>query len=166
MRGEGDRDTGGDMTGADIAARFEIANVGAADYIEGPAAAHWQTPTPEEGWPVGVTARHIGLGHDLMAGWARGIKTGGPFSGFDVHDRNAEVAAAGIVADPAEVAELLRANGAHVIEALRALDDADLEGEVDFGGRRLPATMLAEAAIRHVESHLGSIRAAVEGASG
>lgn len=151
------------MAGAEIAARFTAANGQAVDYVLGPARDHWHEPTDAEGWPVGVTARHIGLGHELMAGWARALRTREPItSGMDIHERNAEEAARGVVAGPEEVAELLRSGGDTVAEALRALTDDDLAATVEFGGREMPAAMLAEAAVRHVETHLASIRAVVE----
>ena len=148
------------MSGADIATRFEQANARAVEVILGPAADCWQTPTAAEGWPVGVTARHIALGHELMASWARALADRAErLVGFDIHAQNAAVAAQGVVATPAEVAELLRANGALVTEALRRLDDSHLAGEIDFGGRAMPRQMLAEASVRHVEAHLAGIEA-------
>jgi hypothetical protein len=84
----------------------------------------------------------------------------------DIHAVNAEVAAKGVAADPAEVAEMLRSRGAALAAALRELTDDDLLGEVSFGGREMPAEMLATASFRHVEGHLASIRSAVESAEG
>jgi hypothetical protein len=148
------------MAGAEIAERFEAANAEAIDYVLGPAREHWDAPTAAEGWPVGVTARHIGLGHELMTSWARAIKTREPLTSVgDIHAINAEHAARGVVATPEEVVELLRRGGASVSAALRELTDDDLAQQVDFGGQQMPATMLAEASVRHVEGHLGSIKA-------
>jgi len=150
------------MTGADIASRFEAANAEAIECVLGPAGAHWESPTEAEGWPVGVTARHIGLGHELMASWARALRDGTPVTGgADVHQRNAKVAAEGVVATPDEVSALLRDNAKAVVAALRELTEDDLEGEIDFGGRMMPRRMLAEASIRHVQGHLDSIRAVI-----
>jgi len=150
------------MSGTEIAARFDAANEEAIAVVLGPAREHWRTPTEAEGWPVGVVARHIGLGHELMASWARTLHARAPFTGgFDIHARNAEVAAQGVVATPEEVAELLRTGGREVSAALAALTDDDLEGEVDFGGRTMPRAMLAEVSVRHVESHVASILAVV-----
>ena len=152
------------MTGVELAEQFEAANMEAIDYVLGPAREHWEDETEPEGWPVGVTARHIGLGHELMTGWARAIKDGSAFRGVDDIDAvNAEQAARGIVATPEEVAQLLREGGVAVAAALRALSEDDLAGEVDFGGRVLPAAGLAGAALRHVQAHLASIQAVVEG---
>jgi hypothetical protein len=148
------------VSGAEIADRFEAANEAAIDYILGPAAGAWDATTPDESWPVGVTARHIALGHDLMAGWAESIKARTPLFGPDIHSVNAEIAAQGVVATPHEVAELLRDHGKRVAAALRELDDDDLAQEVKLGPNELPARRVAEAALRHVEAHLSSIKAA------
>lgn len=148
------------MSGADIAERFEAANTDAINVVLGPARACWTALTEAEGWAVGVTARHIGLGHELMASWARALRDRTPLTGgYDIHQRNAEIAAQGVVATPEEVADLLRDGGAEVAGVLRELTDADLDGEIEFGGRMMPRVVLAEAAVRHVDAHLASIRA-------
>ena len=151
------------MSGAEIADRFNQANERAIEVVLGPARKHWETPTAEEGWPVGVTARHIALGHGLMAAWARALADGAErMHGFDVHAQNAAVAAEGVVATPDEVVELLREGGTVVAAALAGLTDDQLAGEIDFGGRVIPRATLAQAAVRHVEGHLTSIEAVVD----
>lgn len=148
------------MTGSDIADRFDAANAEAIDVVLGPARAHWADPTEAEGWPVGVTARHIGLGHELMASWAQALRDRTPLAGgYDIHQRNAEIAAQGVVATPEEVADLLRDGGARVSATLRELTAEQLEGEIDFAGRPMPRAMLADASVRHVQAHLESIKA-------
>ncbi len=157
--------TGG-PSAADIAARFVTANEEAVAFVLGPARAHWQTPTGSEGWPLGVTARHIALGHVLMAGWARAIAAGEPIASVaDIHEINAEQAALGVVADPDEVAQLLRDGAVAVTDALSTLSDELLTGEVDFGGQAMPARGLAEASVRHVRTHLESMQAVVAAAA-
>jgi len=146
------------VTGAEIAQRFEAANQAAVDTVLGPARQVWDRPTEAEGWPVAVTARHIALGHELMASWARALRDRTQLTGgYDIHQRNAEVAAEGVVATPEEVADLLRSNGRVVAATLRELDESHLDGEIDFAGRQMPRVMLAEASVRHVDAHLASI---------
>jgi DinB family protein len=153
-------------SGEELAVRFTEANAEATKVVLGPAARHWHAVTPAEGWPVGVTARHIALGHDLMLGWLEALSRGRPVEGIaEVDERNAEVAAKGVVAEPSEVAQALSARGSAVANALRALPEHRLAGEVVFGGRSLPAIQLAEAAIRHIEVHMESIRRALESES-
>lgn len=150
------------MSGAEIASRFEAANAEAIDYVLGPASRHWDKPTDSEGWPVGVTARHIALGHELVAGWVECIRTGSPITSVgDIHERNAEEAARGVVATPEHVATMLRERGSTLADALRTLTDEQLSRDVDFGGQTMKASMVADAAVRHVQAHLGSIRSTV-----
>ena len=155
------------MTGADIAARFDEINQEAIDFVLGPAGDYWYEATDAEGWPVGVVARHIGLGHHLMAGWARGLKAHSAIASVgDINAINAKQAAAGVIASPAEVVDILRTGGKTVMEALRALGPEDLEGTIDFGGQQMPCAVLAEAAVRHTATHLESIKSAVSAAVG
>ena len=150
------------MPAADLADRFESANREVIDYVLGPAAAAWDTPTAAEGWPVGVTARHIALGHRLVAGWIDALRQGEPITGIeDIDGANAREAARGVVASPQDVAALLQENGARTSAALRQLSDEDLNREVEFGPRRLPGEVVAGAAIRHAQVHLESIRQAL-----
>lgn len=150
------------MNGAEIAGHFEEANAEAVDYVRGPATAHWGEVTSAEGWPVGVTARHIALGHELVLGWVEALRVGQDIAVGDIDAVNAEHAGRGVVADPEEVAALLVENGRRVSEALRSLSEAELSGLVRFGDRDLPAAMVAEAPVRHVRTHLDSIRAVAE----
>lgn len=146
---------------SDLVARFTAANDEAVAYVTGPARDHWDASTQAEGWPVGVVARHIALGHELMASWARALRDRTPLpAGYDIHERNAEIAAQGVVATPDQVGELLRKGGVEVAAVLAELRPEHLEGEIDFGGRMMPRLMLAEASVRHVQTHLESIKAA------
>lgn len=147
--------------GVDLVQQFEAANREAIEFVLGPASAHWEAETPDEGWPVGVTARHIALGHQLMLSWLEALRAGKPIpSTGDIDEQNASVAAQGVVATPEEVAAALRAGGEDVAVALGELTDDDLARDVDFGGRQLPGSMLVAAAERHVRNHLASIKAA------
>lgn len=153
-----------DVDGQDLAGRFVAANDEAVAYLLGPARERWHSTTDSEQWPVGVVARHIALGHELMLGWVRSLKDQAPITGpSDIDAINATEAARGVVASPEEVAQLLRDNGGAVTEVLRSLTGEDLQREVDFAGRKLAAAMLADAPARHVTGHLASIRAVVEG---
>jgi uncharacterized damage-inducible protein DinB len=146
------------MTLEQIIDAFRTANDDAVDVVKGLDDDQWQQRTATEGWPVGVTARHIALGHEAFAGWVTSMLDGGPVDPGDVDAVNAETAARGIVADQSEVARMLRENGEAVLERLTALDGADVEGEVEFAGNVMPRAALLGASVRHLERHLGSIR--------
>ncbi len=150
------------MTGSEAADRFERANVRAIGYIDREARNHWERVTAAEGWPVGVTARHLGLWYPAMTLWVRAIAGGEPIVVGPIRAVNAEQAALGVVASPDEVVELLTLNGKTLASALRTLTEHQLDDEVDFGGERASGIEVAEVVIAHVEEHLASITLAVE----
>ena len=151
------------MTGADVAERFEEVNAQAVAYVLGPARAHWHDVTEAEGWPVGVAARHIALGHELVRGWVQAIQRNEPIGGLeDIDAVNAEHAARGVVASPEEVAAILEHNGRALADELRSLSESDLSREVHFGERLLSASLVAEASLRHVRAHMESIERVVD----
>jgi hypothetical protein len=153
------------MTLDEIVAGLRSSNEAAAELVSALDHEQWRRRTPAEGWPVGVAARHIALGHRQFVGWVEGMVAGEPIDPGDLDAVNASAAAAGIVAEPDEVARLLRYEGDRAVRVLTTLKPEDAEGEVDFRGRRMPRMALLGASVRHVDAHLASIRAAV-GADG
>jgi uncharacterized damage-inducible protein DinB len=153
------------MTLEEIAAQFRSVNDDAVDLVQSLDDDQWRRPTTVEGWPVGVTARHIALGHRQFAGWVEGMLAGGPVDPGDVDAVNAQHAAQGIVADQAEVARMLRDDGDEVLVLLAGLDDADVQGEVEFSGHVMPRLVLLGASVRHTDRHLASIRTTLHGSA-
>jgi hypothetical protein len=149
------------MTLEGIIASLRSSNEAAVELVSVLDHEQWRRRTPAEGWPVGVAARHIALGHRQFVGWVEGMLAGEPVDPGDLDAVNASVAAAGIVAEPDEVARLLRDEGDRVVSVLTTLKPEDVDGEVDFGGRRVPRIALLGASVRHVDAHLASVRAAV-----
>jgi DinB superfamily len=150
------------MTRTEIIEQFRSVNDDAVGLVRRLDDDQWRRPTTVEGWPVGVTARHIALGHREFIGWVESMLTGGPVDPGDVDAVNAEHAARGIVADQEEVARMLRENGDAVIAVLASLDDAAVQGEVEFAGNVMPRIALLGASVRHVDRHLSSIRTTIE----
>jgi hypothetical protein len=134
------------MTLEEIVAGLRSSNDAAVKLVSRLDEDQWQLLTPSEGWPVGMVE-------------------GRPVDPGDVDAVNARHAAQGVVAAPDEVARLIRQDGDHALAVLIALTPADVAGDVEFGGRQMPRTALLGASLRHVDSHLASIRAAV-GAEG
>jgi DinB superfamily len=147
------------MTLEEITDRFRSVNADAVHLVRGLDDDQWRRATTVEGWPIGVTARHIALGHRQFAGWVQSMLAGGPVDPGDLDAANAEHAARGIVADQTEVARMLSENGDAVLALLAGLDADAVEGEVEFSGKVLPRVALLGASVRHVDGHLGSIRA-------
>jgi hypothetical protein len=151
------------MEPADIGRRLRELNDDAVALVRGLSEEEWHRPTPTEGWPVGVTARHIALGHRAFVGWIRDMRADGPVDPGDIDEANAAAAAAGVVASPAEVASMLAEEGERAVDLLTAIPPEEAEGMVQFAGRQMPRARLLDASTRHVAGHLASIRAAVEG---
>jgi hypothetical protein len=149
------------MTLDEIVAGLRSSNEAAAELVSDLDHEQWRRRTPAEGWPVGVAARHIALGHRQFVGWVEGMVAGEPVDPGDLDAVNASAAAAGIVAGPDEVARLRRDEGDRAVRVLTTLKPEDVEGEVDFGGWRMPRMALLGASVRHVDAHLASIREAV-----
>jgi DinB superfamily len=147
------------MTLEEIIGRFRSVNDDAVDLVRGLDDDQWGRLATVEGWPVGVTARHIALGHREFVGWVESMLAGGPVHPGDVDAVNAENAARGIVADQAEVARMLSEDGDAVLALLTGLDGDDVQGDVEFSGQVMPRIALLGASVRHVDRHLGSIRA-------
>jgi hypothetical protein len=149
------------MTVEEIVVGLRSSNQAAAELVGLLDDEQWRRRTPAEGWPVGVAARHIALGHRQFVGWVERMVAGEPVDPGDLDAVNASAAAAGIVAGPDEVERLLRDEGDRAVRALTTLKPEDVDGEVDFSGRRMPRLALLGASVRHVDAHLASIRAAV-----
>jgi DinB family protein len=150
------------MTLEEIVAGLRSSNDAAVELVSGLDEDQWRRVTVGEGWPVGVAARHIALGHRQFVGWVDRMVAGRPVDPGDIDAVNARHALAGIVATPDEVAHLLRVEGDAAVAALTSLSPEDVAGEVDFGGGRRPRIALLGASVRHVDVHLASIRASVE----
>src|SRR5690242_4646600 len=96
------------MTLEEMAAALRASNDAAVELVSGVDDEAWRRTTPVEGWPVGVAARHIALGHREFVGWVERMLTGSPVDPGDVDAVNARHAAEGVVAEPGEVARMLR----------------------------------------------------------
>src|SRR3954471_7651034 len=121
------------MTLEEIVARLRSSNEAAVALVSALDHDQWQRRTPAEGWPVGVAARHIALGHRQFVGWVEGMVADVPVEPGDLDAVNAKQAAEGIVAEPDEVARMLRDEGDRALRTLKALTPDDVDGEVDFG---------------------------------
>jgi hypothetical protein len=150
--------------GAELAAGLVAAAAEVAEFVRGCDDQTWARSTAAECWPVGVVARHIAAGNQLIGGWIEATVAG----------RGVTVTAAEVDAVNARNLELWRGctredvlaelGGIDTLATLiTALSDDDLERSAPFGpagGREIPALQLCEAAERHQRTHLESMRAA------
>ena len=117
----------------DLAKQFEAKANEATAVLERLSDADWKKVTTAEKWPVGVTAHHIAVSHELIAGI---IKT------LAAHKQGA--AAAATVVRGLSDAQLDRTGA--VLAGVPPMSAAQLAGGLLVG---------------HVDEHLGSIRATV-----
>src|SRR3954463_15714198 len=82
------------MTLEEIVARLRSSNEAAVALVSALDHDQWRRRTPAKGWPVGVAARHIALGHRQFVGWVEGMLPGAPGDPGDLDAVNASAAAA------------------------------------------------------------------------
>lgn len=129
----------------------------------------WHKISQAEGWPVGVTAHHIGATHYPVIGWVQMIVEGKalpPVTMAMIDQGNSQHAQAQDHCTHAAVLEILRRDGDKAIAYLRTINDADLErlGYVPVLETNLSAgQVFAAILIDSAKGHLESMRAAVQG---
>jgi hypothetical protein len=119
-----------------LAARFESFNQQLLTFVQACDSDDWKKITPAEQWPVGVTARHIGVGHYPLVGWVEMIVEGQPLPDIimeEVNQMNDQHAIDHADCSSAEVIEILENNSTMALEYLATLSDADLEREGYLG---------------------------------
>jgi len=136
-------------------------------FVEGCSEANWKKVCKKEEWPVGVTARHIGAGHFEAVGLARRVVNGEKLPELtmeQVVERANAHARQHAECTRKDVLEVLRRNGAALVDYVAGLSDAELDrtGHLAMAGGELTAQQLIEAVI--LESggeHFASMNAAV-----
>ena len=137
-------------------------------FVEGYSEKNWSKGCAAEGWPVGVTARHIGAGHFEAVELVRMIVNGAPLPEFTMEQlvemANEHARQHAGCAREAVVGVLSR-NCAALADYVAGLSDADLErtGHLALAGGKLTAQQLIEAVIlTSGGEHFASMKAAVE----
>lgn len=152
-----------------IAKKFEAKVDEATAVIEKISDADWKKITAAEQWPVGVTAHHIAVAHEIIAGIIRTLADGkpGPNIPMDaLHQMNAKHAQDNAACTKSETLALHRKTAAAATSMVRGLSDAQLDqsGAVIQGAPAMTAEQLAGGLLPgHVDEHLKSIRATVGG---
>jgi hypothetical protein len=137
-------------------------------FVEGCSDKNWSKVLATEEWTVGVTARHIGAGHFEAVGLARMMVKGEKLPEFTMEQlvemANAHARQhAGCTRE--EVLEVLRQNGAALVDYIAGLSDAELNrtGHFALAGGELSAQQLIEAVIlKSGGEHLANMKAAIE----
>jgi hypothetical protein len=150
-----------------LAKTFEAKVDEATAVLERLSEADWKTITSAEKWSVGVTAHHIAVSHELIAGIIQTIADGksGPNLDMDaIHAMNATHARDHAGCTKSETLALHERNAAAAAATVRGLGDAQLDrsGLVIAGAPPMSAAQLAGGLlVGHVDEHLRSIRATV-----
>jgi hypothetical protein len=121
-----------------------------------------------EGWPAVVTAHHLALSYQAIAGLACNIANGQPLPPltFEMLDQmNAEHAKAYADVSREETLAVMRREGAAAAASVRALSDEQLDrsAALEFVGGQTwsAADMIENGLIGHVKDHGGSIKTAL-----
>jgi DinB superfamily len=149
-----------------LAKQFEAKAQEATSAIEKLGEADWKKVTAAEQWPVGVVAHHIAVAHATLAGLVKQLAGGTLGSAIPMdalHAMNAKHAQDFANCSKAETVALHKTNAAAAATTLRGIADADYErsGAVLVGLPAMSAGQVAGILCKHVDEHLGSIKATV-----
>lgn len=137
-------------------------------FVEGCSDKNWRKMCATEEWTVGVTARHIGAGHFEAVGLARMMVNEEKLPEFTM-EHLVEMANAHArqhaECTREDVLDVLRRNGATLVDYVAGLSDAELNrtGHLALAGGELSAQQLIEAVIlKSGGEHFANMKAAVE----
>ncbi|MCB0104269.1 MAG: maleylpyruvate isomerase N-terminal domain-containing protein [Caldilineaceae bacterium] len=155
------------QTVQELSNRFVALNQAVLAFVRACSPTQWQAITAAEGWPVGVTARHIAVAHYPVIEWVRMIVNGQPLPPVtmdNVDQLNAQHAESHALCTQEEVCELLATNSANVVAYLQSLPPIALAGqgylklfESEISAEQLFVAVLLDG----VANHFNSIKAAV-----
>jgi hypothetical protein len=152
-----------------LVARFERANRAVLDVVERGPTERFYAICPAERCTVAALACHIADVHALGADWVRKVLAGEPLPPvtLDTVDQvNAQQFARDAYRTKREALDRLRRSGAEATAVLEGLSDTDLGRSAPFALFGSPTISVRELVerilIADLESHLGSIRAAIE----
>lgn len=147
-----------------LASRFEQTNSEAIKTIEGLSDAQWQASCKGETWPVNVTAHHIAVSHEPVAGLVGAIANGQqlpPLTPELLDQGNAAHAQQVAGCTKQEVLEAMRTGGQKAAALVRGLSDEQLARTGTLFGNQFTAQGVVEnILIGHVQQHMQSIQAA------
>ncbi len=150
------------------AEKFERINREIIDLVAGLTDEQWQQICPGENWSVGVAAHHIAVSHAGITDWVVRVATQQPVT--TTHDQvntiNEKHARGETRYTREATLDLLEKNGAAAVQAVRSLDDNQLNNAAPFapageGKVRKCRTVIEYVLIGHPAEHLQSIRKAL-----
>jgi len=155
-----------------LAVRLEAGARALAEAAAALTDAEWKVRIPRDGRPIGVVVHHVASVYPLEIQLAQGILKGDPQVGVTwdvVADINAKHAGEFSGVTKEQALELLRRNSKAAADAIRALNDEDLDRAVSqslYGDAPLTAGFwLEDHPVRHSYHHLARIKAALQAAA-
>jgi len=147
-----------------LARSFAEAAAAFLNLVEGLDGARWQSPSKDDGRPLGTIAHHVALGH-AIGHWRVIAAASGypqPLQQGTAVERNAAHAARTPAPDRDPTILLLRTGAAALEAAIRSLSDDQLDAPITLGPRTESTRRLVEAAREHVLEHDATIRRSIE----
>ena len=151
----------------ELAQRFNAANAEMIRYIEGCSENDLDRITMGEGWSVRVTAHHLAVSHEPVAGLAQLLASGQPLPPLTLeifHHGNAQHAAEYVTVSKQMILDTLQNGGAQASAVVSGLSDEALDRSGYFtllNGEITVRGVIENILISHISSHLESIKAAV-----
>jgi DinB family protein len=127
--------------------------------------AQWALPCPDEGWPVGYVAHHIGQGVARPTGWIEQALEGDDpfeFSWDMTHELNARRSQRLGLPSKEEALAFVRVTASHLGDLIGSLTDTQLD-TIGFRQRSFFGSIewITRLVVRHIDEHHASIRATV-----
>lgn len=151
-----------------LASQFATLNQELIAFVESCAAATWQAPCPGETRPIGVVAHHMAASHAPIAHLIELVATDQPLPTLTpamLDQMNADHAVQQAACTQAEVADLLRTQGAVAVKLVAGLSDAQLDrpaqGEL-FGLQMNTQQLIEQVLLGHINGHFAAIRSVLE----
>jgi hypothetical protein len=147
-----------------LAKQFESKAAEMTGVLEKIGDAEWKKVTAAEKWTVGVTAHHVAVSHEVIAGIVKTVAGGQSLSHFTMamlDEMNAKHAKEHANCTRAETLAAHKSGVVAAAAIVRGLSDAQLDakGVVLTGMPAMSAQQVIEGIlINHIGEHLGSIR--------
>jgi hypothetical protein len=137
-------------------------------FVEALSDSAWRAECPADGRTVGVVVHHVASMLPLELDLVKVLAAGQPISGVTldaVNMINDEHARANANCGKEETLDLLRQNSTLVVETIRVLTDAELDGaapvSLHWGAPLTAQYFIEDHPLSHAYQHLASIRAAL-----
>jgi hypothetical protein len=149
-----------------LAKQFEAKAQEATGVLEKISDTDWKKLTSAEKWPICVVAHHLASAHGAIGGIIKAVATGtakGDMTMDQLNAMNAKHATDFASCTRAETLALHKKSAAEAAVIVRGLSDDQLTktGPVLKGMQMSPEQMVPGVLIRHIDEHLGSIRATI-----